>query len=137
MLIRLVDMGLNWVFSDPHCMYSLYYSLIMLLYYFTIVGIHGLQMDLVLIRLVAMGLNWVFLDPHCMYSLYYFLIMLLFYFKIVVIYGLQMNLVLIRLVAMGLNWVFSDLHCRYTWPRGGSGFKHIGRHGFELGVLRS
>ena len=48
-----------------------------------------------------------------------------------------MDLVLNILVDMGLNWVFSDPSCRHTWPRGGSGFKQIGRHGFELGVLRS
>ena len=45
--MRLVDMTLSGVFSDPH------------------LGIQGLQMDLVLMRLVDMTFSGVFSDPHC------------------------------------------------------------------------
>ena len=48
-----------------------------------------------------------------------------------------MDLVLIKLVDMGFNRMFSDPHCRYTEPIGGSGVNKIGRHGFQLDVLRS
>ena len=50
-LIRLVDMGFNRMFLDPHCRYT-----------------QGLQVDLGLIRLVVMGFNRMFLDPHCRYT---------------------------------------------------------------------
>ena len=46
-LIRLVDMGFNEMFSDPHCRYT------------------GLHVDLVLIRLVDMDFSEMFSYPHC------------------------------------------------------------------------
>ena len=50
-LIKLVDMSINGVFSYSHCRYT-----------------QGLQVDLVLIKLVDMSFNGVFLDSHCRYT---------------------------------------------------------------------
>ena len=49
-LIKLVDMSFNGMFSDPHCMYT------------------GLQVDLFLIKLVDMSIKGMFSDLHSMYT---------------------------------------------------------------------
>ena len=51
-LIKLMDMCFNEMFSDPHCSY-----------------IYCLQVDLVLIKLMDMCSNEMFSDPHCSYIL--------------------------------------------------------------------
>ena len=48
-----------------------------------------------------------------------------------------MDLVVIKLVDIGFNRMFSDPHCRYTGPISGSDVNTIGRHGFQMDVLRS
>ena len=50
-LIRLVNMGFNRMFSNPHCRYT-----------------QALQVGLVLIRLVNMGFNRMLSNHHCRYT---------------------------------------------------------------------
>ena len=50
LLIRLVNMGFNGMFSDLHCIYK------------------GLTEEPFLIRLVNMGFNGMFSDTHCRYK---------------------------------------------------------------------